>query len=228
MARSENKRWRVATKGLGDPLESREYTYVGEVILGQHRVGWVTRVVIFEHNVLLSLAALNDLFGASLELAADLVDEGDNERSNEGEDEDGQLLLELLDDLGQDGNLLKSGRDTLHDFIVELDGWHYLLEDILDVDGELLGLTGRDGSVLHLSLSCIGLELVDALTLVLVAKDAVRDLVEKISEHAGVCLASLLEGALKLVNLVLGQLIGDCISLARCCRECNEKTNLRQ
>lgn len=214
MARSENKRWGVARKSLGDPLESRECTYVGEVILGQHGVGRVTRVVIFEHNVLLSFAALNDLLRASLELAADLVDKGDNEGSNEREDEDGQLLLELLDDLGQDGNLLKSGRDTLHDFIVELDGGHHLLEDILDVDGELLGLTGRDGGVLHLSLGCIGLELVDALTLVLVAKDAVRDLVEKISEHAGVCLASLLEGALKLINLVLGQLIGDCISLA--------------
>lgn len=213
MARSENKRLGVATNSLGDYLESRECTYVGEVILGQHGVCGVSRVVIFEHNVLLSLAALNDLLGTSLEFVADLVDEGDNEGSNEREDEDGQLLLELLNDLGQDGDLLKSGRDTLHDFIVELDGGHHLLEDILDVDGELLRLTGRDGGVLHLSLSCIGLELVDAFTLVLVTKDAVRDLVEKISEYTGICLASLLEGALKLVNLILGQLIGDCISL---------------
>ena len=66
----------------------------------------VSGSIIIEYNVLLILAALNDLIGTGAELVLDLVDDGHNEWSNDGEDEDRKLLLELLNDLGEDWDLI--------------------------------------------------------------------------------------------------------------------------
>ena len=183
-------------------------TYVGEVVLGQHGVSGIARVIIMENNVLLALTALNDLVGASLELVADLLDQGDDEGGNDGEDEDGKLLLQLLNDLRQHRDLLNGARDALHDVIMELNGRHDLLEDVLDVEGELLRVTRGDGNILHLSRGGVLLELIDAITLVLVTKDAVGDLVQQVPAHAGIGRGALLKSALEFVNLILGQLVG--------------------
>ena len=86
-------------------------TYVGKVILGEHGVGRVSGVVIVEHNVLLVLAALDDLGGAGRELILDLLDDGDDEGSDDLEDKERELLLQLLNDLGKNGDLLDGSRD---------------------------------------------------------------------------------------------------------------------
>lgn len=163
-----------------------------------------------EDNVLLSLAALNDFIGASLELVANLPDEGNDERGNEAEDENSKLLLQLLNNLRQNGDLLESIRNALHDIVMEFNGGHDLLESLLDVESELLRLSGRDGHVLHLGSRGIVLKLIDLITLMLISKNAVGDLVKQISEQASVRLASLLKGTLKLLNFILSELVRNC------------------
>lgn len=179
------------------------------MILGEHGVSGVGRSIIVENDVLLTLTARDNLFRTSLELIADLVNERNDERSNDGEDEDRELLLQLLDDLGQHGDSLHSARNALHDVVVELNSGHDLLKDILDVLSELLGVARRDACVLHLSSSSVVLEFINSVTLVLITKNAIRDLIQQIAKHAGVGFGTLLESALKLLNLVLGQLVGN-------------------
>lgn len=137
------------------------------------------------------------------------MDKRNQEWSDDGENEHGQLLLELLNDLGQHRDLFNSVRNALHDIIVKFNGRHDLSEHLLDIDGELLRLTRGDGGVRHLSRRRIFLQLVDLVTLVLVSKDAVRDLVKKVTEHAGISPGTLLQSTFKLLNLVLGELIGN-------------------
>lgn len=187
------------------------------MVLGQHGVGGIRGVIIMEDDVLLLLAALDDLIGSSHELTLDILDERHDHWRNEGEDKTRQLLLQLLDDLGQDWNSFNCGGDALHDFVVELDGRLNLTEDILDVHSELLGLSRRHGMVLHLSIDRILLELVDLVTLMLVAEEAIWDVVKEITQHAGVSSLGLLESALKLINLILSQLVGDCHIM---CKQC--------
>lgn len=123
-------------------------TYVREMILGQHRVGRVGRAVVSEDDVLLLLAALYDLSRSSPQFILDLVDDRNDEGSNDGKDENRQLLLKLLNDLGQDGDFVNGLGNTLHDIVVQLDGWHDLLEDLLDVESVLLRLPGGNAHVL--------------------------------------------------------------------------------
>jgi hypothetical protein len=182
---------------------------VREVILGKHRVSGVRGAVIVEDDVLLVLTACNNLIRTSLQLVSDLLNERNDERSNDGEDEDRELLLKLLNDLGKHRDALHGARDALHDVIVELNSRHDLLKDILDVLGEFLGVTGRHTGVLHLGSGGIVLELINSVALVLISKNAIRDLIQKITEHAGVRLSTLLKSTFKLLNLVLGQLIGN-------------------
>lgn len=92
---------------------------------------------------------------------------------------------------------------------MELNGRHDLLEGILNILSEFFGLTRRNRRVLHLSLGSVGLELVNAIALVLATKDAIRDLVKKISQQAGVRLSALLQSTLEFVNLILGELVRD-------------------
>lgn len=83
------------------------------MILAEHAVSGITPVVLLEDNVLLVLAALNDLVGASLELSTKLADQGHNEGCHDREDELGKLLLKLLNDLGKNGDLLECSGDAL-------------------------------------------------------------------------------------------------------------------
>ena len=183
-------------------------TYVGEVVFGQHGVGRVGRAVVMEDDVLLLLAARDNLIRARLHLAPNLPQNGEDERSDDGEDEGRQLLRELLHKLGQDRDLLRGVVDTLHNAIVPFDNWHDLLEDVLDVARELFGLLGRD---LHLLLgrSGIGLELLDLLVLIHSAKYAAGNFVENIAEQTRVLLRGVLEGSLQLLDFVLGELVRD-------------------
>ena len=73
--------------------KAKKWTYVGEVVLRQHGVGGVGRAVVVEDNVLLVLAALDNLGSSSGKLVLDLFDDRDDKRRNDGEDKAGQLLL---------------------------------------------------------------------------------------------------------------------------------------
>ena len=89
-----------------------------------------------------------------------------------------------------------------------LDSRHDLLEDVLDVARELLGLLRRD---LHLLLGRrgIGLDLLDLLALVLPAKDATGNVFEEVAEQTRVLLRGVLEGSLQLLDFILGELVRD-------------------
>lgn len=165
-----------------------------------------------EHNVLLLLGRVDERLRAGHELILDVLNKGNNEGGDDAEDEAGKLLLELLDNLGKNGDLLNGGSDALHDLVVKLDGRHDLMEAILYVTGELLGFAGRDFRVLHLSVVGVGLYLINLITLVLVSEEAIGDLVEEVSEHTGVGLSRLLKCTLELVDLVLSELVGDLAS----------------
>ena len=184
-------------------------TYVGEVILGQHRVSRVISVVIVEHDMLLLLTALDNLIRAGSKFIADLVNQGHNERRNDGKNEDRQLLFKLLNDLWKNRNLLHCRVDGLNNVIVKLDGGHDLVVAVLDVHGELLGVTRRHGSVLHLSSIGVRLNFINLLTVVLVAKDATGNLVQELTQQAGVSVLAVLKCTLKFINFILSQLIRD-------------------
>jgi hypothetical protein len=181
--------------------------YVGEVVLGEHGVGGISRPVVVEDNVLLPLAALDNLLRAGRHLILNLLNNRQDEGGDLSEDELGELLLELLDDLGQDGDLVESSRQALHKFVVPLDDGHNVLEDTLDIGGEFLGLLGGDLHVLHLRVGAVLLDLVQLVALVLAAEEAVRDLVEKVPKNARVVPLALLEGSLELLQLVLLELV---------------------
>ena len=170
-------------------------------------MGRVVAAIVAEDDVLLVLAALDDLRGAGSQLALDLVDDGDDKGGDDGEDKDGQLVLDLLDELGQDGDLLDGFGDLHDNLVVELDDGHDLLEDLLDVAGKLLGLARRDTHVLHLGRVRVVLNVVHLL-LVPAAQDAIRDLVQEILKKAGILRLAVLQGALELLDLVLGQFVG--------------------
>lgn len=131
-----------------------------------------------EDNELLLLAARNELVRSGLHLVSNLPDDGENQGSNDGKDEDGHLVSELLLDLREHGDLLHRIVDLLDDVIVPLKNGHNLTEDVLDVERELLRLPRRHLLVLGLGRSGVGLDLLDLLALVLSAEDATGNLVE--------------------------------------------------
>lgn len=187
----------------------RVATYVGEVVLGQHGVSGVGTIIVVEDNVLLIQTALDDLAGSSPELILDLVDDRDNERGDEREDEHGQLLLKLLYQLGEDGDVLDLLGDGLENLVVELDRRHYLLEDVLDVARVLFRLARRNLGLFHLGGVGVVLKLLHFALLVITAKQAIGNLVEQVAEKARVAALALLQRALELLDFILRQLVGD-------------------
>jgi len=47
----------------------------------------------------------------------------------------------------------------------------------------------------------------------IVSEEAVGNLIQKVTEEAGIAVLALLEGALQVFNLTLGQLVGDLTSI---------------
>ena len=170
-------------------------------------MGRVGAVVILENDVLLVPGAVDDLGGTSGKLVLDLVDKRNHDRSNDLEDEKRELLLELLDDLGEDGDLLDSLRYGLEEIVVELDDRHNLTEDLLDVESKLLGLPGGHAHVLKLRVGSVFLDLVK-LVLLVAANQAIGDLVQKVAKKAGIAVAAGLKGSLEILDFALGHLIG--------------------
>ena len=178
------------------------------MVLGQHRVSRIVATVVVKDNVLLLLAAVDNFLRSGAQFVADLLNQGNDKWSDDGEDEFGELLLQLLNNLGKHRDLLNSARDALHDVIMELNGGHDLLVNVSDVDSKLLGVARGDRGVLHLRRVGVVLNLVDSGALMLVAKQTIGDLVEEVTEKAGVRGLAVLKGALELLNLVLGHLVG--------------------
>lgn len=108
------------------------------------------------------------------------------------------------------GNILDRFRDALQNLVVELKSRHDLVEDALDVLGVFLWFLGRDR--VYLSGTCVLLDVLHLLLLVIAAKDTIRDLVQEILEEAGVAGLALLESALELFDFVLSQLVRDLTS----------------
>jgi hypothetical protein len=157
--------------------------------------------------VLLPLTALDDLLGSGLELLANLMNKRNDQRRNDGENELAKLFLELLKNLRKKRDLLEGSGNVFHDLIVELNGRHDVLKDLLDITSELLGLARRHGHVLKLSSLRVGLNLIDLVAFMFVTEQSVGYLIEKLAQHTGVGVLTLLESSLELVNLVLGQLV---------------------
>ena len=53
------------------------------MVLGEHRVGWVSALIIVEDDVLLVLAALNDFGRSSTKLILDLLDDRNDKRRHD-------------------------------------------------------------------------------------------------------------------------------------------------
>ncbi len=81
------------------------------MVLGQHGVRWIRTVIIVEDNQLLILTALNDLRRASIQFGLDLVNDWYYEWSEEREDKNIDLLLDLLNESGQDWDFLNRFSD---------------------------------------------------------------------------------------------------------------------
>ena len=173
----------------------------------------VSGVVVFKDVVLLVLGAVNDLGRASRQLVLDLRDHGEDKGANDLEDKEGHLLLQLRNDLGEDGDLGDGLREVLEELIVEFDGGHDLAEDLANVFGKLLGFPRRHGHVLHLGSLSAALEVVHLGLLVLLAKQAVGDLVEQVAKKAGVVVLALRESSLQVLDLALDHLIRHCFLL---------------
>ena len=75
-------------------------TYVGEMVLGQHRVGRIGRAIVMENDQLLVLAALNDFRRASIQLCLDLIDDRNHKGCKKREDKDIELVLKILNQIG--------------------------------------------------------------------------------------------------------------------------------
>ena len=178
------------------------------MVLRKHRVGGVCAPVVVEDDVLLVLAALDDLGRSSAELVLDLLEDGDDKRRHDGERPDRHLFFELLNNLGKDGDLLNGRADVLHELVVELNGGHDLPIYVLAILGKLLRIPWRNGSVLHLRVGGVILDIVH-LSLLVTAKKAIWDLVEQVLDDASVVLSVVLQRALELVDLALGQFVGD-------------------
>ena len=88
-------------------------------------------MVIIKDNKLLVFGALDDLRGAFVQLGLDLVDDRHDNGSEEAEDKDIDLALDVLDEGRQDGNLLNSLSYLLHKVIVPLDNGVDLLGHLL-------------------------------------------------------------------------------------------------
>lgn len=92
---------------------------------------------------------------------------------------------------------------------MELNRRHYLLIDVLDVAGELLWVTGRDGGILKLGIGGIVLNVVHLSLLVITTEQAIWDLVEQAFNYARVIFGVVLQSTLELIKLTLRQLVGD-------------------
>ena len=79
---------------------------VGEVILRKHTVSGVCVVVVGEDSHLVVLAALDDLTGTGVKLVLDLGDDGHDVWRQKGEHEQVDLVLQLLEDVREDGDLV--------------------------------------------------------------------------------------------------------------------------
>lgn len=160
-----------------------------------------------EDNQLLVATALNDLRGTGGELLLDLADDGQDERSEQREDKDVELLGELLEKIGQDGNLFDSFVDAHHKLVVELQDGVDLALDVLELLGPLFGLLGRELHVAHLSGGSVALQLINLAGLILAAEKAGGKSLEELFEETGVLVLRTIDDAFQLLNLGLSGLV---------------------
>lgn len=188
-------------------LSSRLIEDVREVILGEHRVGGIGRVVVVEDNQLLVATALDDFGRTSGELLLDLADDRQDERSEQREDKDVELLCELFKKVRQDGDLLDGLVDAHHKLVVELKDGVDLVLNVLELLGPLFGLFRRELHVAHLSGGSVALQLINLAGLILAAEEARRKSLEEFLEQTGVLVLRTIDDALQLLNFGLSGLV---------------------
>lgn len=192
-------------------LTSRLIEYVGKMIFAEHAVGGIGVVVVGENSHLVLLAALDDLARAGVQLILNLRDDGHYVRRQQRENEEVDLVLELLNEFGQNWNLVDSRRDALHDVVVELDDRVDLLHDIVNLPCEGLRFLGTDVHVLHVRSVGVRLELVRFTSWVIAstAKDAWGNLLEDVLEQRSIRVLSMTDSAFKLLELRLCSLVAE-------------------
>jgi len=202
--------WLVKDLGL---LELMSYktigTYVGEMILGKHRVGRIRAFIIVKDDQLLILTALNDLGRTGIQLILDLANNRQNEWSDQREDKHVDLSLELFDKFGKHWDLLNSFRNRKHNLVVPCHDGLDLLCNLLHLNSKLFWISWRYAGLVHLGICCVHLELFGLSSFILVAKDAFGNLVEKILEQACISTSLLLNSALEFLDFALSGLVGD-------------------
>lgn len=163
-----------------------------------------------EDAVLLVGGALDDALGPGAHLVLDLLDDGHDEGGDLGRDEGVELVLEALDDLGQDGDARQGVRDDLHDAVVPLDDGHDLPEDVGHPERDLLGVPVRlHLEAVHLRRRRVLLDLVELVRLALAAEDGAGDHGQQLAQQRRVLVPAVLQVLLQLLHLVGRQLVRD-------------------
>ena len=170
-------------------------------------MGRVGRVVVVEDNQLLVATALDNFRGTGSELLLDLADDGQDERSEQRKDKDVELLGELLEKIGQDGDLFDGLVDAHHKLVMELEDGVDLALDFLELLSPLFGLFRRELHVAHLSGGSVALQLINLTGLVLAAEKARGKSLEELLEQTSVLVLRSIDDALELLNLGLSGLV---------------------
>lgn len=160
-----------------------------------------------EDNQLLVATALDDFGRTSSKLLLDLADNRQDKRSEQREDKDVELLGELLEKIGQDGDLFDGLVDAHHKLVVELEDGVDLVLNVLELLGPLFGLFRRELHVAHLSGGSVALQFINLAGLILAAEEARRKSLEEFLEQTGVLVLRTIDDAFKLLNFGLGGLV---------------------
>lgn len=94
--------------------------------------------------------------------------------------------MQLVNQIREDWYLLNESCYGLHELIVPLDNWVYLLGNLLELSRPSLRLTRTDVRILHLCCLGVRLKLFHFVGLIGVSKKATRKLLEEVLEDTDI------------------------------------------
>jgi hypothetical protein len=145
--------WNYPLQNLAGNFARWLIQQVGKMIFRDHRMSWISRVVIAEHNVLLFPAALDDFRRSSCKFGLDLFDHRQDKWSYQRKHENTDLLLQTLNQVWKYGDLFDRFGDGVHNFIVELENRIDLLANHVHLLGKGFWFFWTDMHVLPKSIS---------------------------------------------------------------------------
>jgi hypothetical protein len=98
--------WSSEADCLGSDTTGNFVQDIRKMIFGKHRMGRVVAVIVFKDEVLTFLGSLEDAGRASSEFRLDLMQNGEDVRSQQREDINLKSALQVLDDISKEGNLI--------------------------------------------------------------------------------------------------------------------------